>query len=246
MKIIVGVTMFNIETMIEKALDSIISQTYKNFVCYIIDDLSTDNSAQVVKDYIERTGDDRFILIQNKSKRYQIGNYDLICRDTEGVEDEDIFVEVDGDDWLADNKVFERVIDYYSKGDIWISNGSFNFSHGKKGFSAPVTDFDGGLRKKAFNATHLRTWKIFLWRAMDPKDLRNSNGDWWDASCDLIFMYDMLEMAGPDHYIFMPEVNYIYNGKNPLCEHYKFRGTQKLADMIKFAKNKAPRKRLIR
>ena len=32
-------------------------------------------------------------------------------------------------------------------------------------------------------------------------------------------MYPMLEMSGEEHYVFMPEVNYVYNGENPLNEH---------------------------
>ena len=107
MKIIVGVTLYNSGDVVEKTLGSIMSQTYKNFVCYITDDLSTDNSADIVENFIK--GDGRFHLIRNTEKRYQGGNYDLICRDTEGVDDEDVFIEVDGDDWLPDSKVFERV-----------------------------------------------------------------------------------------------------------------------------------------
>lgn len=129
MKIVVGVTLYNSGDVVERTLASIMSQTYKKFVCYITDDLSTDNSADIVENFIK--GDDRFILIRNKEKRYQGGNYDLICRDTEGIDDEDIFVEVDGDDWLPDNKVFERVNNHYNSGDIWITNGCFRYSDGR-------------------------------------------------------------------------------------------------------------------
>ena len=32
-------------------------------------------------------------------------------------------------------------------------------------------------------------------------------------------MYPMLEMSGSEHYIFMQEINYVYNGENPINEH---------------------------
>ena len=76
MKIVVGVTLYNSADVVEKTLASIMSQSYKNFVCYITDDISSDNSANVVENFIK--GDNRFILIRNKEKRYQGGNYDLI------------------------------------------------------------------------------------------------------------------------------------------------------------------------
>jgi len=192
------------------------TQTYKNFVCYITDDLSTDNSADIVENFIK--GDDRFHLIRNTKKRYQGGNYDLICRDTEGVDDEDVFIEVDGDDWLPDSKVFGRVVNHYESGDIWIANGCFRYSDGRKGFTQPVKDFQN-LRQKSYTASHLRTWKIFLWRNIKIEDLYDGDGYYWTTTGDLSFMYPMLEMSGEEHYKFMNEINYIYNEQNPLNDH---------------------------
>ena len=216
MKLIIGVTLYNSADIVEKTLGSIMTQTYKNFVCYITDDLSTDNSADVVESFIK--DDERFILIRNKEKRYQGGNYDLICRDTEGIDDEDIFVEVDGDDWLPDSNVFQRVVDHYNSGDIWIANGCFRYSDGRKGFSQPVKDFQN-LRQKSYTASHLRSWKIFLWRNIKREDLYDDEGFYWTTTGDLSFMYPMLEMSGTEHYKFMSEINYIYNEQNPLNDH---------------------------
>lgn len=241
MKIVVAVTLFNSENIIEKTLSSIQNQKYNNFICYITDDLSTDNSVKVVENFIKN--DSRFKLIINKEKRYQGGNYDLICREMLDVFDEDIVVEVDGDDWLPDNEVFDRVIKTYNSGDIWIANGSFVYSHGKMGFSSPVTNL-ALLRHGPYTASHLRTWKVFLWRSIKPEDLRDQNGNWWTCACDLIFMYDMFEMAGLEHYAFMPEVNYIYNDTNPFNEHKQF--MPKIMEMNRYAQNKKPRERLIR
>jgi glycosyltransferase involved in cell wall biosynthesis len=233
MKIVVGVTLYNSGDIVEKTLGSIMSQSYKNFVCYITDDLSTDNSASIVEDFIK--GDDRFFLIRNKIKKYQGGNYDLICRDIEGIYDEDIFVEVDGDDWLPDNKVFERVINHYSDDNIWIANGSFKYSDGRNGFASEVRNFDR-LRDLPFTASHLRTWKIFLWRNIKKEDLKDDNGDYWSTTGDLSFMYPMLEMAGEKHYKFMKEINYIYNEQNPLNDH-KINLT-KVKYYVDYSKNK--------
>ena len=216
MKIIVGVTLYNSGDVVEKTLGSIMSQTYKNFVCYITDDLSTDNSADIVENFIK--GDGRFHLIRNTEKRYQGGNYDLICRDTEGVDDEDVFIEVDGDDWLPDSKVFERVVTHYESGNIWIANGTFRYSDGRKGFSSEIKNF-GDLRQKSYTASHLRTWKIFLWRNINRTDLYDDGGYYWTTTGDLSFMYPMLEMSGEEHYKFMDEINYIYNEQNPLNDH---------------------------
>ena len=54
------IPMFNRASLIEETLDSITSQTYRDFECIIIDDHSTDDSISVVSSYIEK--DSRFSL----------------------------------------------------------------------------------------------------------------------------------------------------------------------------------------
>lgn len=213
---IVVTTLYNAEQYVTRCIGSMMGQTFRDFKCYITDDMSTDNSVNVVKDLIE--GDDRFILIENKSKFYQVGNYDQVIRDNPDIDDNEIVIEVDGDDWLPDSKTFQRIVDVYENQDIWIANGSFRYSDGRKGFAAPPRSIDT-IRQEVFTASHLRTWRAFLWRAIDQDYLKDENGNWWDASGDLAFMYPMIEMAGDEHYHFMTEINYIYNEENPLNEH---------------------------
>jgi len=241
MKIIVAVTLYNSKDIIEKCLGTIMGQTHENFICYIVDDLSTDNSYEVAEEFIK--DDKRFKLIKNIEKRYQGGNYDLICRDMPDVDDNDIVIEVDGDDWLAHGRVFEQVFALYSTNDIWIANGSFKYSDGRMGFSKPVTNLSE-LRHGPYTASHLRTWKAFLWRGIKPEDLRDSDGNWWSSACDLVFMYDMFELAGLEHYVFMSDIHYIYNDQNPFNEHKQYMGN--INKMVQMTKNKQPKERLIR
>jgi len=239
MKLVIGVTAFNVEEYIVRCINSIKTQNYKNFVCYIIDDLSTDNTVKLIKKAIKE--DKRFKLVVNKEKRYQCGNYDLICRDRPSVKDEDIFLEVDGDDFLPDNEVFDRVIAHYNDKNVWIAYGNFMFLDGKIGFSSPIKDLSN-IRNENFTASHLRTWKIFLWRALDQKDLKDEKGNWWVAGSDLIFMYNMLEMAGIEHYKYMPEINYVYNDKNPISDGRI--ALPYVNDLVEYVKIKQPKTRI--
>jgi len=120
---IIVTTLYNAEKYIERCLYSIMSQRYTDFTCYITDDLSTDNSVSVVKSAIK--DDSRFILIENKVKMYQPGNYDQVIRNNTSIDDNEIIVEVDGDDWLPDPYTLGRIANVYSNPDIWIANGSF-------------------------------------------------------------------------------------------------------------------------
>ena len=66
---IVLTTTFNCEKYIERCLFSIMGQKLKDFTCYITDDMSTDNTVNIIKRTIEN--DKRFILIENHTKFFQ-------------------------------------------------------------------------------------------------------------------------------------------------------------------------------
>jgi glycosyltransferase involved in cell wall biosynthesis len=216
MKIVIVTTLYNAEKYVEMCLFSIATQTHKDFVCYITDDLSTDKSVELVKKYIKN--DNRFVLIENREKKYQPGNYDQIIRNNPNIHDDDVIVEVDGDDWLPDSKVLERVYKLYTNKKVWIANGSFIYSTGQKGFSSPQK-ISSNLRKERFTASHMRTWRTFLWRKIKVDDLKDEDGIHWKVTGDLSFMYPMLEMAGEEHYRFMSDINYVYNEQNPINDH---------------------------
>jgi glycosyltransferase involved in cell wall biosynthesis len=213
---IIVTTLYNAENYIERCLFSIKTQTFKDFKCYITDDLSTDNSVNLVKNFIKT--DDRFILIENSTKFYQPGNYDQVIRNNPNISDDDVIVEVDGDDWLPDTNAIKRINDLYKDKNVWIANGSFKYSTGAPGFSSKQ-EITNNLRHIRFTASHIRTWRAFLWRQIKVEDLKDETGTYWSVTGDLSFMYPMLEMSGEEHYRFMEDINYVYNEENPINDH---------------------------
>jgi glycosyltransferase involved in cell wall biosynthesis len=213
---IIVTTLYNAAEYIEQCISTIQGQSFTDFKCYITDDLSTDNSVEIIKKSIK--GDDRFILIENDKKLYQPGNYDQVIRNNVNISDDEVIVEVDGDDWLPDGKTLERINNVYQDKNVWIANGSFKYSNGNLGFASKQENLDN-LRSQRFTASHIRTWRAFLWRNIKEEDLKDENGEYWKVSGDVAFMFPMLEMAGDEHYVFMDKVNYVYNGENPLNDH---------------------------
>jgi glycosyltransferase involved in cell wall biosynthesis len=233
---------YNAEQYIERCISSIMGQSFTDFKCYITHDLSTDNSVKLVKEMIE--GDDRFILIDdNEKKLYQAGNFDKVIRNNSNISDDEVLVEVDGDDYLPDGNVLKRIDELYKDQNIWIANGSFRYHNGPVGFSSKQTNFNN-LRTTNFTASHIRTWRAFLWRNIKEEDLRDENGDYWRWSGDLCFMFPMLEMAGEEHYTFMSDVNYVYNAENPINEHKV--DMSMVTDHATRIRNKQPYQKLIK
>jgi glycosyltransferase involved in cell wall biosynthesis len=213
---VIATTLYNCENYIERCLGSIMGQSFNDFKCYITDDLSTDKSFELTKKMIK--DDDRFILIKNDKKLYQPGNYDQIIRNNPDISDDEIIVEIDGDDWLPNSKCLEKIISVYQNEDIWITNGSFKYSSGANGFSSKQI-INSNLRYSRMTCSHMRTWRAFLWRMINEDDLKDENGEYWKVTGDLSFMYPMLEMAGDEHYHFIDDIIYVYNEQNPINDH---------------------------
>jgi len=213
---IIVTKLYNAENYIEQCIGSIMGQSFKDFKCYITDDLSTDNSVAIVKNLI--ADDNRFILIENTNKLYQPGNYDQVIRDNKEINDNDIIIEIDGDDWLPTSKILEKINQVYQDDNVWITNGSFKYSNGTSGFSSKQK-LDANLRQSRMTCSHMRTWRAFLWRKIIQDDLKDENGDYWKVTGDLAFMFPMLEMAGDEHYKFIEDITYVYNEQNPINDH---------------------------
>ena len=212
---IILTTTYNCENYVEKSLLSIMGQRFKDFKCYITDDLSTDNTVDVIIKTI--SGDDRFILIENKQKMYQPGNYDQVIRGLD-IPDNEICVEIDGDDWLPNSNVLSFINDVYKDENVWMTSGSFKYHDGRPGFANPPRNFTN-IRKQTFTLSHMRTWKSWLWKKIKEEDLKDNDGNYWSVAGDLSFMYPMLEMSGEKHFKFISDVLYIYNESNPLNDH---------------------------
>ena len=212
---IILTTSFNCENFIEKSLSSISQQTFQDFTCYITDDLSTDNTIDKIKKIID--GDNRFQLIQNKTKLYQPGNYDQIIRG-KNISDDEICVEVDGDDWLYDNSILDKVYQIYKEENIWMTSGSFVFQDGRESGQKPPPS-TSNLRNSHFNLSHLRTWKSWLWKKINKEDLQDENGQYWNVAGDVSFMFPMYEMSGEEHFKFISEPLYVYNDSNPINDY---------------------------
>ncbi|MFN8352855.1 MAG: glycosyltransferase family 2 protein [Spirosomataceae bacterium] len=66
---------FNAEKYIQRAIESVLSQTYKDWEMIIVDDLSTDKTTQIVSEYVLQ--DNRIKLITSTHKLYTSGARNL-------------------------------------------------------------------------------------------------------------------------------------------------------------------------
>jgi len=214
-KFIVVVPVYNAEKYIEKCLESILSQAYKNYELAVIDDCSTDNTYRIIND-IHNKYNNGFIIYKNQQRAGSaLGNIvkgiELFSHDKE-----DIIVTIDGDDFLYNNEVLSYLNGVYQDKNIYMTYGQFvplSKLYGK--FCKPVTNTQGYRKSGDWYTSHLRTFKNKLWKQIKDEDLRDENGDYYKVAGDGAYMYPLIEMCGTKHCRFINEVLYVYNDLSP-------------------------------
>jgi len=203
---------WNAEKYIKNCIRTLKSQTDRDFEVYLVDDMSTDNTVEVTKKLIE--GDSRFKLIINQEKKFKLRNLDELITQ---FNDEDIVIEIDGDDFLLTSDVVSDIKNIYSDGKVWLTNGSFMYSDGNSGFSSKCNPET--VRKDVFLFSHLRTWKSFLWKAIPDSYLRDDDGSYFKSAADVAYTFSLLELAGDKNYRFLSKLYYVYNAESPYNDH---------------------------
>lgn len=222
---------------ISRCLESIESQTYKNYKVYVIDDASSKEHNDICKKYCKKNSWNVVINKVRKGALYNIINTLEIGE----IEDEDIIVLVDGDDWINQNCL--EILNLYYQDSTLITYGRYIHynpdnkvlpGHCYHNFFAPCNDIseqdkkDAKFRNLYFVFHHLRTFNMKLWKQIKIEDLLNVDGKPYSVAWDLAIMYPLLEMARERvKYINFPL--YIYNIENPLND---FKNNQKLQSDI--------------
>lgn len=168
MKMHLVIAMYNVAHAIERNIAVVKSQTFTDFQCILIDDISTDETVELMRRAI---GDDeRFRLIVNEEKKYKTRNVvDGIAM--ANADDEDVIVLLDGDDELASEHALQVVADTYERDDCWMTYGSYCHPDGSRASTSRPYD-DRVIEKNSFRkvrwlASHLKTFKYKLWKRLD-------------------------------------------------------------------------------
>jgi glycosyltransferase involved in cell wall biosynthesis len=69
-KVAILLCTYNGETYLKEQIDSIINQTYKNWVIYVSDDGSTDGTFGILEEYRRQLGEDRLFITQGPRKGF--------------------------------------------------------------------------------------------------------------------------------------------------------------------------------
>jgi glycosyltransferase involved in cell wall biosynthesis len=203
------VTQYNAVDYIKKCLDSIMSQTYKNYEIIVFDDCSDDGTLDIAQKYpvyIIRNSVHNLVPYLNFQKGIKLFPEN----------DQDIIVFLSGDDSFFSDDVLYYLNEVYQD-DVWMTYGNFIPASGTYGpYCQPIFDTRTYRRSGIWVTSHLVTFKKWLWDRIKEDDFKY-NGEYPRFGFDRAFMYPMIEMSGNMHIRFIRKVLYIYNDQNPAC-----------------------------
>ena len=203
---------------VEYNLASILNQTYTNWRLFYIDDCSTDGTFEKVSEILKDNSQCKVIRnITNKGAAY---NYIEPVRHL-FPDDDEIIVHLDGDDWFFNDNVLADLDNYYNQKKCWMTYGQFVCWDGSGNVTRSFpqgTLYDDFIHRHKFyrrdewRASHLRTYKYFLWNNIDREDLKSKiDGEYYWHASDLAWAFPALEMCPKDKIGHVDFITHVYN-----------------------------------
>lgn len=208
----------NNDKWLEKHLNSVYSQSYKNYEHIIIDDASTDASLNVIKKHYNPEKTKVFL---RESRSFTIRNHIFGMKQCSG----DIIVHLDGDDFFYNSQVLQKVFDTYETTKCWATYGSWvEYKNIGKKSSSPspsqIGDAENARKLNYWSFTHLRTFKKELISAISVMDLFDDRGDLYTYAPDVALCMGPYEYAlKNDKLVYINEPLVIYNNSTGMNEH---------------------------
>jgi glycosyltransferase involved in cell wall biosynthesis len=196
------------EAFIGQCLASLRRQTFTGWQAEVTIDRSGDSTWERALE--ARAGDERIVLTRNAQRRYPMTNI-LAALARSGAGPEDVIVNLDGDDWLIDERALATIARAYEDG-CWLTYGSWIGNRADRpGLLPPYPDDTRDFRDAPWLATAVRTWKKWLFDEIDPRDLLDDRGRPLRVCEDVAYMLPMLEMATTQRARHLAEPLMLYN-----------------------------------
>jgi glycosyltransferase involved in cell wall biosynthesis len=208
---------YNNSEWVEYNIGSILNQTYTDYEVIYINDCSTDNTLQKVYKLVGKNP--KFKIVDNKQNMGAMCNY--VENSTKNLGDDDtILCHLDGDDWLYDITVLEKLNEFYKKFNVWMTYGGM-IVHTDNGLieanphNSPYPDEvhkNKSYRKDVWRASHFRTYRAYLWKSIDENEFYElGTKKYYDHASDLAFQFACLEMCPKEKIGVVPFLTYSYN-----------------------------------
>lgn len=226
-KVSVIIPVYNTEKYLRECLDSVINQTLKEIEIICVDDGSTDNSLEILKEYAAK---DNRITVLNQENLYAgvARNAGMMVASGE------YYHFLDSDDWVEDN-IYEKCVENNKNYDIVVFANNVIDENTQELIRVNKANIDD--KDKIFTQTNPNAWsKLFNKCFIQSKKIKFEG---LKIANDLTFTYTALALANNISCIDIPLISYRSNQKFNLTANRGdniecfFKALQKLSNNLK-------------
>lgn len=201
---------YNCRDTIEQTLWSIAGQSYKNWSATIIDDVSTDETSDFCKYFFNNLGlSEKVNIIKRNVKFGEVRNTVDICNQ---LDESDIVVRLDADDWLTDLGCLQILDLIYTDHDPAVLWTAHRWGWTNQNISGAI-DLKVSIYDQPWKSSHLKTFRVRDFIGLDKRNFIDENGNYIIIACDQAIFLPMMERARRKgrQLIFLPMVMYHYS-----------------------------------
>jgi glycosyltransferase involved in cell wall biosynthesis len=235
----------------DRCVESILGQQGPQFQILFVDDCSDYTTLQ--KEHIRKKLKDH-IVVFNQNRQFAVRNaYEMIH--TYVNNDEGIILNVDGDDWLIRDDVLDLIGKTYQQQKCQLTYGSslcYSPVQPERHLQpmstlnsfvncryTPEVEQNQAYRYHPFLVSHLRTWKVSLFKQIPKKSFLLPSGKWLRFCEDEAIFFPMLERSNGRYEVISTPL-YMYNQENPRND-LKIHLSEKLLEEVYIRRQNLPK-----
>ena len=202
---------FNCQESIGQTIFSVVAQSYDNWRMIVYDDLSTDQTAQVVEDISRSLNLGSQLSVVSRTEKF--GEVRNTIDAVKSIDDNEIVCRLDGGDWLTENDALHIIDHVYKAEDPAVLWTMHRWAYTTKNISGPLSTPTANVYEHPWVSSHLKTFRSNAMNDINIENYKGESGEWITIGCDQAIFLPMMHKALLDarKRLFLPLVCYHYN-----------------------------------
>ena len=183
---------YNCEKKIERTLFSVIGQTYKNWKLFLIDDMSTDGTVDLVRKVTNSLSlNDKIEIISREEKFGETRNtFDVVNK----LDPNNVVVRLDAGDFITDLGCLELLNEIYKTHNPAVLWTKHRWGFSGQNISGPI-DSSVSLYQQPWRSSHMKTFRVKEFLGLNKNNFLDEDGNWIMIACDQAVFLPMMERA---------------------------------------------------
>ena len=202
-KVVFVIPMYNAERHVPELISSLKEQKNNNWEAVFIDDMSNDNSFEMVN--ICKESDKRITVIKNKEKKWALRNVIEVSRKFQN-KDDVIIANLDADDSLCNENTVDLLLKNYEEDTdaVWTAHSwDINGMNISKALPEKINPY-----QYPWCSSHLKTFRASILKKIPDSNFKNLDGEWFKRGYDQALYLPILFLSRKRK--FLDEVCYLY------------------------------------